>query len=113
MPSATQTPITQKATTTKPSKPKRRPLVPWHVILLDDDDHTYAYVIHMLATVCGHAADRAFRLAKEVDESGRVIVFTGHRELAELKREQILAFGSDIRIASSKGSMTAVLEKAR
>ncbi len=102
----------------KPSKapradrPKRRPLKPWNVVLLDDDDHTFAYVIGMLVSVCGHAVDHALKLAKDVDARGRVIVFTGHRELAELKCDQIRSFGGDIRVATCKGSMTAVVQPA-
>ncbi len=110
------------ATATAPAKPKRkaRPrsrrkttrLPPWNVILLDDDDHTYQYVIEMLGHVFGHGLAKAFVMAREVDATGRVIVFTGHRELAELKREQIISYGLDPRISSCRGSMRAVLEPA-
>ena len=48
----------------------------------------------------------------QVDASGRVIVLTTHKERAELKRDQILAFGPDARIASSTISMRAVIEPA-
>jgi ATP-dependent Clp protease adaptor protein ClpS len=51
-------------------------------------------------------------LAKEVDNSGRAVLMTTHRELAELKREQVIAYGSDIRIAECKGSMSAIIEPA-
>lgn len=109
-------------TATAPAKPKRksRPrsrrktakLPPWNVVLLDDDDHTYEYVIEMLGHVFGHGLVKALLMAREVDRTGRVIVFTGHRELAELKREQIISYGLDPRISSSRGSMKAVLEPA-
>lgn len=94
-------------------KPRRRALPPWHVVLLDDDDHTYEYVIEMLGAVFGHSTQRAFRMAREVDTSGRVIVMTTHRELAELKREQIIAYGMDPRIATCCGSMSALIEPAQ
>jgi ATP-dependent Clp protease adaptor protein ClpS len=51
-------------------------------------------------------------MAKEVDESGRVIVLTTHKELAELKRDQIHAWGPDKQIATCKGSMSATIEPA-
>jgi ATP-dependent Clp protease adaptor protein ClpS len=56
--------------------------------------------------------EKAFTMAKEVDESGRVIVLTTHKELAELKRDQILGYGADPQMARSKGSMTAIVEPA-
>ena len=95
-----------------PRRQPPRPLPLWHVVLLDDDDHTYEYVINMLGSVFGHPGTKAFMLAEEVDAMGRVIVFTGHRELAELKREQIIAYGADARIATSRGGMGAVIEPA-
>jgi ATP-dependent Clp protease adaptor protein ClpS len=47
-----------------------------------------------------------------VDATGRVIVLTTHREKAELKRDQIHAYGADFRIAACKGSMSAIIEPA-
>jgi ATP-dependent Clp protease adaptor protein ClpS len=91
-------------------KPKQLP--PYHVILLDDNDHTYAYVIEMLKAVFAYPDEKGYQLAKEVDAKGRVIVMTTHKEKAELKRDQIHAFGADYRIASCKGSMTATIEPA-
>lgn len=94
------------------AKPKTRKLPPYNVILLDDNDHTYDYVIEMLARVFGHPENRAYKMAKEVDGSGRVIVMTTHKELAELKRDQILGFGADWRLERSAGSMSAIIEPA-
>ena len=98
----------------KPSKKRpTRQLPPWNVVLLDDDDHTYDYVIEMLCGVFGHPIEKAFGMACEVDQSGRVIVCTTHRELAELKREQIIAWGADPRISACRGGMTAIVEPAK
>jgi ATP-dependent Clp protease adaptor protein ClpS len=88
-------------------------LPPWNVILLDDNAHTYPYVVEMLRAVFGYEQVRGYKLAQEVDSAGRAIVMTTHRELAELKRDQIHAYGADWRIASCKGSMSAVIEPAR
>ena len=85
----------------------------YHVVLLDDDDHTYDYVIEMLVKLFGHSHTTAFRMACEVDLAGRVIVETTHKERAELKRDQIHSFGPDWRIMHSRGSMTACVEPAR
>jgi ATP-dependent Clp protease adaptor protein ClpS len=90
------------------SKPKRQP--PYNVVLLDDNDHSYAYVVHMLQKLFGHPAEKGYELAKEVDTRGRAIVLTTTREHAELKRDQIHAFGKDDLIDGCKGSMSATIE---
>lgn len=84
----------------------------WHVVLLNDDDHTYDYVIEMLMRLFGHSIERAYQMACEVDASDRVIVDTTSRERAELKQEQIHAYGKDDRLPRSKGSMSAEIEPA-
>jgi ATP-dependent Clp protease adaptor protein ClpS len=90
------------------SKPKRQPR--YHVVLWNDDDHTYEYVIAMLRRLFGIEPEKGFRIAEEVDQSGRAVVLTTTREHAELKRDQIHAFGADRLLARSKGSMSASIE---
>ncbi len=89
---------------------RRQP--PYHVILLNDDDHTYEYVIEMLKALFGHPIEKGFELAKEVDRTGRAVVCTTSMERAELKRDQIHAYGPDPRLERCEGSMQAVLEAA-
>jgi ATP-dependent Clp protease adaptor protein ClpS len=91
-------------------KPKILP--PYHVVLMDDNDHTYDYVIEMLAKLFGHPIEEAYLMACEVDTTGRVIVDTTTKERAELKRDQIHAYGPDWRLERCKGSMSAVIEPA-
>jgi ATP-dependent Clp protease adaptor protein ClpS len=85
---------------------------PYHVILLNDDDHSFEYVIAMLKELFGHPLEKGFLMAKEVDETGRAVVLTTTREHAELKVEQIHAYGPDPNIARCQGSMSAVAEPA-
>ena len=80
---------------------------------MDDDEHSYAYVVEMLQEICHHGPEAAYKMAKEVDETGRVIVLTTHKEKAELKKDQIMGYGADPRIESCRGSMTAIIEPAR
>ena len=88
-------------------------LIPlYHVILLDDNEHTYDYVIEMLMDLFKHSAETAFRMACEVDTRKRVIVDTTHKERAELKKQQIESYGADWRMPACKGSMSAIIEKA-
>jgi ATP-dependent Clp protease adaptor protein ClpS len=90
------------------NKPRRQPR--YHVVLWNDDDHTFQYVIAMLRQLFGHPRERGFQLAKEVDHSGRAIVLTTTKEHAELKRDQIHAFGADRLLARSTGAMWATIE---
>ena len=96
-------------------RPKNTPkqLPPFNVVLLNDNEHTYEYVIQLLRTVFAYSTDKGYQLARQVDEQNRAIVLTTHRELAELKREQIQSFGVDHRISSCKGSMSAIIEPAQ
>jgi ATP-dependent Clp protease adaptor protein ClpS len=87
-------------------------LTPWNVILLDDDHHTYEYVMRMVGKIFGHNVAGAFEVAKTVDSQGRAICLTTHKELAELKVEQVHGFGPDPLMVESVGSMSAVMEPA-
>ena len=87
-------------------------LPPYNVVLLDDDDHSYEYVILMLKKVFGHPIEKGYQMAQEVDATGRVIVATTNLEQAELKRDQIHAFGPDPFVPRCKGSMSAIIEPA-
>lgn len=89
---------------------KRQPR--YHVVLWDDDDHSYAYVMVMLLELFGHPLEKGFKLAEEVDLRGRVIVLTTTMEHAELKRDQIHAYGKDDLIAGCQGSMSSSIEPA-
>ncbi|MFO0877530.1 MAG: ATP-dependent Clp protease adaptor ClpS [Gemmataceae bacterium] len=104
---------------TLPAQPKvdpeervrRQP--PYHVILLDDDHHTFEYVITMLQQLFGYPREKGFQMALEVHTAGRCIVLTTSKEHAELKVEQIHAFGPDpLSSQDCAGSMSAILEPA-
>ena len=91
-------------------RPKLLP--PFHVVLLDDDDHTYDYVIRMLRELFGMPLEEAYLRAVEVDIAGRAVVDTTTKERAEFKRDQIHAYGRDALIERCSGSMSAVIEPA-
>jgi ATP-dependent Clp protease adaptor protein ClpS len=95
----------------KPKQAKNpKILPPYNVVLIDDDDHTYEYVVCMLMELFGHTKEAAFKMACEVDATGRVIVDTTTKERAELKRDQIHAYGKDPYLERCKGSMRATIE---
>jgi len=81
----------------------------FQVVLLNDDDHSYEYVIRMLANLFDYSEARAFRAAKEVDEQKEVILAALDWNGATKKRDQILAYGPDPLIARCQGSMAAVV----
>ncbi len=92
------------------SRNKQQP--PYHVILWNDDEHSYEYVIAMLRSLFGYPPEKGFLLADKVDKSGCAVVYTTTKEHAELKQEQIHAFGPDDEVPECAGSMSATIEPA-
>jgi ATP-dependent Clp protease adaptor protein ClpS len=92
---------------------EREDLIPlYRVVLLDDNDHTYDYVIEMLQKILIFTLEEAYRHAEEVDRAGRTVLITCELREAEFARDQIHAYGPDWRLQRSKGSMSAVIEPA-
>jgi ATP-dependent Clp protease adaptor protein ClpS len=66
---------------------RRQP--PYHVILLNDDHHSMQFVVDVLSKVVHCNVERAVQLMFEAHTSGRAVIWTGAREVAELKAQQI------------------------
>ena len=75
------------------ARPKKQP--PHAVILLNDDEHSFLYVIETLMKVFGYSPEKSCSLTLQVHNQGRGIVWTGSLEVAELKRDQIRSAGPD------------------
>lgn len=90
-----------------------RLLPPYNVILLNDDHHSMEFVIGVLTKVLGCSNERAFQLMLEAHESGRSIIWTGSKEVAELKQEQVITF-HEIRDEGARdlGPLGCVIEPA-
>lgn len=84
----------------------------YQVILLDDDDHSYNYVIEMLQRIFYFSVRQALQHAREVDLTGRTVLITCGRQEAEYSRDQIQAWGPDPLIPRCRGSMSALVEPA-
>jgi ATP-dependent Clp protease adaptor protein ClpS len=84
----------------------------YHVILLNDEDHTYDYVVEMLTKLFSMSEAAAFNHTVEVDTKGSTILLTCELSKAEKKRDQIHAYGPDWRLPRSMGSMAALVEPA-
>ena len=66
----------------------------WRVIVLNDDHNTFEGVAFALAqTIPGVDYDRGMALANRIDSTGQAIVWSGHRELAELYHSQLEGYG--------------------
>lgn len=99
-----------EAGTDERKKPKKQPR--YNVILWDDSDHSYDYVIQMMKRLFRFPIEKGFQIAKQVDSGGRAICLTTTMEHAELKRDQIHSYGKDELIPRCKGSMSATIEPA-
>jgi ATP-dependent Clp protease adaptor protein ClpS len=67
---------------------------PWNVIVLNDNHNTFEGVASALAsTLPGVSFDGGLKLADRIHNSGRAIVWSGHREAAELYWDQLQGHG--------------------
>jgi ATP-dependent Clp protease adaptor protein ClpS len=67
---------------------------PWQVIVLNDDHNTFDGVAFALASVLpGVGFDQGMAFANRIHSSGRAIVWSGHREQAELYWSQLADHG--------------------
>jgi ATP-dependent Clp protease adaptor protein ClpS len=105
MPAVTSTPEIKKE-----NLDQKAPL--YNIVLLDDDQHTYEYVVEMLQKLFAFGETDAWNHAVEVDTTGRTVVMTCELAQAEFGRDQIHAYGADWRMPKSKGSMSAIVEPA-
>jgi ATP-dependent Clp protease adaptor protein ClpS len=86
--------VKERKSTRENTRPKKQP--PYAVIVENDDDHTFDYVIEVLQKVFGYDLQKALLLTSQVHDAGQALVWSGALELAELKRDQIRGFGPDI-----------------
>jgi ATP-dependent Clp protease adaptor protein ClpS len=84
----------------------------FEIVLVDDDEHSYEYVIRMLGEVFGYSEEEAFRAAKEVDTHGEMVLGIADRTEAEALRDKVSARGPDPLLQRSKTSMRVNLRPA-
>ena len=66
----------------------------WRVIVLNDNHNTFEGVAFALAqTIPGVDYNRGMSLANRIHNTGQAIVWSGHRELAELYHSQLESYG--------------------
>ena len=106
-------PLPETTVTTKPRpKERTRRLPPYNVILENDDHHSFEFVIDVLRKALCCTEQRAIEFTTEAHKTGRAIVWTGSKEVAELKAEQIQSF-HEIRAGGQKlGPLGVIIEPA-
>lgn len=103
-------------TTTRPEVDEEvrvRLLPPYNVIIENDDHHSMVFVVGVICKVFGYPVERALQLMLEAHTTGRAIVWTGSKEVAELKVDQV-STNHEIRAhdQAKLGPLTCYLEPA-
>lgn len=67
-------------------------LPPYHVLIENDDDHSQQFVVQVLRKVFGFDESQAIQLMHHAEEAGEAVVWTGSKEVAEFKLDQLRTF---------------------
>ena len=67
-------------------------LPPYHVLIENDDHHSQLFVVLVLRKVFGYDEAKATELMHTAERAGQAVVWTGSKEVAELKLEQLRTF---------------------
>jgi ATP-dependent Clp protease adaptor protein ClpS len=87
--------LPEATVTTKPRErdaTRTRRVPPYNVILENDDDHSFEFVLEVLCKALGCSQERSYQLTHQAHTMGRAVVWTGPKEVAELKMDQIRTF---------------------
>lgn len=82
--------VTTRPKTEEQTETRRIP--PYNVILENDEHHSFPFVVMVLQKALGYATERAYQLTMQAHNSGESVVWTGPKEVAELKADQIRTF---------------------
>src|SRR5262249_22680999 len=91
---------------------KTRRIPPYNVILENDDYHSFEFVVEVLQKTFGFNDQRAFQLTHEAHTQGRAVVWTGPKEVAELKAEQLQSFHEERADGTKFGPLGCTIEPA-
>ena len=93
-------------------KKQTRRVPPYNVILENDDHHSMQFVEDVLRKVLGCSAEKAYQYMITAHTTGRAVIWTGPKEVAELKVEQVRTF-HEIRVYGPKlGPLGCTMEPA-
>jgi len=95
---------------------EHKTIPPYHVILLNDEFHSMPFVVTVLQKVFGYDEQQACLLMLEAHHKQRAIVWSGSKEAAEFKQEQVRTFHEVIHLpgdpAKDLGPLDCVIEPA-
>ncbi|MHA2085843.1 MAG: ATP-dependent Clp protease adaptor ClpS [Candidatus Thorarchaeota archaeon] len=83
------------------------------VLLWDDNEHTVAYAMRMLQELFGVSKEQAHVMVTSLDKGNCVCCLLTTLEHAELKRDQIHAYGNDPAVAGCRSAMRCTIEVAK
>jgi ATP-dependent Clp protease adaptor protein ClpS len=92
------------------TRTRRVPL--YNVILENDDYHSIEFVVEVIHKALGYNEQRATLLTLAAHNQGRAVVWTGPKEVAELKVEQILSFHEIREGGADLGPLSCAIEPA-
>jgi ATP-dependent Clp protease adaptor protein ClpS len=102
--------------TTKPKerdKTELRRQPPYNVILENDDHHSMEFAMDVLRKVLGCSVEKAYQYVIAAHTTGRAVIWTGTKEVAELKVEQVRTFHETRVIDGAKlGPLGCTMEPA-
>lgn len=97
----------------RPEGGKAKPRQPeqYNVILHDDEDHSFEFIMKMLQELFKYDVSQAYKLTDEVVEEGKAIVYTAaHLDEAKLRKDQITSYGRDRKNQECAGAMSVSIE---
>lgn len=96
---------------------EHKTLPPYNVLLLNDEAHSMAFVVTVIQKVFGYNEQKACILMLEAHHNQRAVVWSGTKEGAELKQEQVRSCHEIIRLPEGTdrdlGPLDCVIEPAR
>ena len=111
---SSEPPLTDVTVTTRPkaAEPGARRVPPYNVILENDDDHSMEFVIEVLCKALGYGPERSYTLMMLAHSTGRAVVWTGPKEVAELKADQVRTFHETRAGGRDLGPLSCTIEPA-
>jgi ATP-dependent Clp protease adaptor protein ClpS len=85
---------------------------PYHVLIENDDFHSFMFVVAVVQQVFAYPIDRTVELVTHAHQHGEAIVWTGSKEVAELKLEQITTFSEQRDDGKNLGPLSCRLERS-
>lgn len=77
----------------------------YDLVILNDDTHTFEYVIALLHDLFGVPRDDGYGMTETIDYRGERVVFTGTWKEVMQKRDEVIAYGPDPRLPNSTGPL--------